>query len=318
MSFASDVRGELARIPCTDSCCARSELTAALLASGGISYCGRNRYLMAITAADAPVVRRFFGMLKQFWGIIGQIRTVTTDSLNGQTRYQLVVPPEASLPLLKALLLWDDSALFGVRQTPDPEVVRFACCKKAFVRASFLMCGAISNPEKEYHIEIAAPTESFAEFIIELMNYFEINVKSTCRKSKYMVYLKRSEDISDMLTLLGASGAVLAFENIRVKKDVSNRVNRQMNCDQSNIDRVVDAAEAQIRDIAYIDQELGVDKLPKSLREMAEVRVNHPETSLSGLGELLVPPIGKSGVSARLRRIADIAQKLRSGEDIHL
>ena len=121
-----------------------------------------------------------------------------------------------------------------------------------------------------------------------------------------------------MLTLLGASGAVLAFENIRVKKDVSNRVNRQMNCDQSNIDRVVDAAEAQIRDIAYIDQELGVDKLPKSLREMAEVRVNHPETSLSGLGELLVPPIGKSGVSARLRRIADIAQKLRSGEDIHL
>ena len=121
-----------------------------------------------------------------------------------------------------------------------------------------------------------------------------------------------------MLTLLGASQAMLAFENTRVQKEVSNRVNRQLNCDQSNINRVMDAAEAQIRDILYIDREVGLDKLPRTLREMAEVRYNNPETSLSDLGELLTPPIGKSGVNARLRRIGEIAEKLRCGEDTGL
>ena len=116
----------------------------------------------------------------------------------------------------------------------------------------------------------------------------------------------------------GASAAVLAFENIRVRKEVSNHVNRQMNFDTSNINRVVDAAEALIRDIRFIDEELGLEKLPAPLRDMAYVRANNPETSLSGLGELLDPPVGKSGVSARLRRLKDIADKLRSGEEIEL
>jgi len=133
-----------------------------------------------------------------------------------------------------------------------------------------------------------------------------------------LVYLKKAEEISAMLTLLGASSSVLQLENVRIKKDVSNQVNRQMNCDSFNINRVMDAAEAQIRDIQFIDAEIGLDKLPKPLREIAEVRVNNAATSLSGLGELLNPPIGKSGVNARLRKITDIAQKLRSGEDTGL
>ncbi|MBR6767857.1 MAG: DNA-binding protein WhiA [Clostridia bacterium] len=151
MSFASDVRGELARQPHHDICCARSELAAALLASGGISYRGRNRYSLSITATDAPVVRRYFAILKQFWGVIGQIRTLSADALNGLVRYQLIIPDESALMLLEELSLLDESALFGVRQLPREELVRFACCKKAFVRAAFLMCGAVNNPEKDYH-----------------------------------------------------------------------------------------------------------------------------------------------------------------------
>ena len=133
-----------------------------------------------------------------------------------------------------------------------------------------------------------------------------------------MVYLKNAGEIADALTMMGAGAAVLSLENIRVRKEVSNHVNRQMNFDQSNINRVVDASGAMIEDIRYIDRELGLDKLPKSLREMAYARANNPETSLSGLGELLEPPIGKSGVNARLRRLSEIADKLRCGEEIHL
>ena len=316
MSFASDVRGELARLGEAPVCCARSELTAALLMSGGIAWRGRGRYAVTITAADAATVRRFFGLLKQHWGIVGQIRAITGNALNGQRRYRLAVPEERTAFLLEALGLLDEGALFGVRQTPPADTVRFACCRKSFARAAFLMAGAVSDPEKGYHIEIAAPTEELAQFLAEQLTYFGINVKSGCRKSKYVVYLKRAEDISDMLSLLGASRAMLDFENVRIKKEVSNRVNRQLNCDASNINRVMNAAEAQIRDILYIDEQLGLDKLPKPLREMAITRVNNPETALSELGELLEPPIGKSGVNLRLRKLADVADKLRSGEEI--
>lgn len=318
MSFASDVRGELARAPHEDACCARSELSAALLCSGGIAWRGRNRYAVTITATEAPTVRHYFAMLKQFYGIIGQIRTITGDALNNQIRYQLAVPDEEATGLLEALALLDPAALFGVRPEPTEETVRFSCCKKAFVRAAFLMCGAVSHPEKAYHIEIAAPTEALAGFITRQLAAFDIPAKTTCRKSKYVVYLKRAEDISDLLSLLGAVNAMMAFENIRVKKEVSNRVNRQLNCDSSNINRVMNAAEAQIRDIRYIDGELGLDRLPKSLREMAFCRANNPEMPLAELGELMDPPLGKSGVNARLRRLSDIAEKLRSGEEIKL
>ena len=121
-----------------------------------------------------------------------------------------------------------------------------------------------------------------------------------------------------MLSLMGASKAMMAFENVRVKKEVSNRVNRQLNCDNSNINRAVTAAEALIRDIHYIDGELGLDKLPAPLREMAFARANNPEMPLAELGEQLDPPLGKSGVSARLRKLAAIADALRSGEEIKL
>ncbi len=318
MSFASDVRGELARQGVTDACCARSELTAALLCGGGIAWRGRGRYALSITAGEAATVRRYFAMLKLFYGIISQIRTLSGDALNNQTRYQLAVADGDAANLLDALGLLDEGSLFGVRPVPPEETVRFACCKKSFVRAAFLMCGAVSHPDKAYHLEIAAPTESLADFIAAQLAYYEIRAKRTNRKSKHVVYLKQAEAISDALSLLGASSSMLAFENVRVKKEVSNRVNRQMNCDSSNINRAVTAAEALIRDIHYIDGELGLEKLPVPLREMAYARANNPEMPLAELGEQLDPPLGKSGVSARLRKLTAIADALRSGDEIKL
>ena len=318
MSFASDVRGEMARLPLTDACCARSELTAALLCSGGIAWRGRGRYAVTITAAEAATVRRYFGALKQFYDIVGQIRTLTGDSLNNQTRYQLAVPEDAAAGLLASLGLLDEAGLFGLRTVPLPEGTRYSCCQKSFVRAAFLMCGAVNRPDRGYHIEFAAPTESLAAFIVRQLAGFELTARVTERKSKHVVYLKRAEDISDALSLLGASRAMLEFENTLVRREVSNRVNRQMNCDNSNINRAVGAAEAQIRDIRLIDGELGLDKLPATLRDMAVARVNNPEMPLAELGELMEPPLGKSGVNARLRRLAAIADKLRSGDEIRL
>lgn len=318
MSFAADVRGELARLKTEDICCVKSELASVLLASGGIAWRGLNRYALSITASDGAAVRRYFSMLKRHWGIAGEIRVLSGDTLNHMTRYRLVIGEADAAGLLEALGLVENPGPFGILQVPDDTITQYACCKKAFVRGAFLMCGAISPPDKQYHFEIAGPSEAYAKRIAECLDYFEIDCAVTQRKAKYVAYIKRAEAISDALTLLGASSAVLAFENTRVRKEVSNRVNRQMNFDASNINRVVEAAEALIRDIQYIDSELGLEKLPAPLRDMAYVRANNPEMSLGSLGELLDPPVGKSGVNARLRRLKDIADKLRSGEEIEL
>lgn len=320
MSFASNTRAELARQLCTDACCARAELAAALLASGGISVrFGREiGYALSITTAEAAVVRHYFQLLKRYFKLSAQIRTLKSDSLNGMTRYQLVIPEEASRALLSACGLYDPEAPFGLRAVPPESATDYACCKKTFLKSAFMVSGGMSNPELAYHIEIAAPSEDFADFVIKNLNYYEISAKKTCRNAKFVVYLKKSDDVSDMLTLMGASQAVLTLQNVRIKKDVSNRVNRQLNCDNSNINRTMNTALSQIADIRYIDAELGLDKLPAPLREIAEVRVNNAASSLSALGEMLEKPLGKSGVNARLRRLTEIADKLRSGENLEL
>ncbi len=318
MSFASEAREELARGSCRGKCCALSELAAALLCSGGIAWRGRDVYSLTLTTSDAVTARHYFILLKQFFGVSCQIRAVRTEQLMGGTRYRLAIPDEAALPLLREMLLLDENALFGIRHVPGSALLRKNCCKKAFVRGAFMLGGVAVNPEKSYHLEIDAPTEAFADKVMEIMNFFKISAKKTCRKAKFVVYLKRGEDISDALALMGASRSTLEMENVRVQKEMRNRVNRQLNCDDSNIERVMNTADKQIADIRFIDEQLGLDKLPRHLREIAELRLNNPATSLAGLAELTEPPVGKSGVNLRLRHLSEIANRLRTGEEVDL
>ena len=320
MSFASNARAEMARELCVERCCARAELAAALLASGAVSYRfgGAFRYGLSVTTAEAAVVRHYFQLLKRHFGVAAQIRTLRGGSLRSTTRYQLLIPDEAADMLLRESGVYDPDEPFGLRVAPPEALVDYACCKKSFLKSAFMLGGGIANPERGYHLEIAASSEEFADFVIKILNYFEIHAKKTCRKSKFVVYLKRSDDVCDALTLMGAPQAMLALQGVRVKKNVSNRVNRQLNCDGSNINRAMETALRQIEDIRVIEDQLGLDKLPAPLREIAEARLANAEASLTSLGELLVPPLGKSGVNARLRRLREIADALRSGGEVKL
>ncbi len=317
MSFASDARGEMVREKTDQFCCARAELAAALLFGGGISYRGRGKYLLRVTSPDAFVVRHYFVLCKRFFGATGEISTLRTEQLH-MTRYQLLLPQEDSAAILEACGLLDEGALFGLRAVPDDSAIAYACCRKAFLRGAFLLSGTVNNPERGYHLEFAAPSEELAEFVIKLLNYFEIFAKKACRKAKFVVYLKGGEQIADALTLMGAMNATMAMENVRVKKEVRNRINRQMNCDERNLARQIENAQAQIADIALIEREIGLKNLPAPLQEMARVRAEYPDGSLNALGEFCDPPIGKSGVNSRLRRLREIAARLRAGEEMDI
>jgi DNA-binding protein WhiA len=186
-------------------------------------------------------------------------------------------------------------------------------CKKAFIRGAFLSTGSMSDPEKAYHFEIVCDFESQAKQLQDALKFFHLDAKIVSRKNHSVVYLKEGAQVSTALSVMEASISMMNFENVRIVKEMRNSVNRSVNCETANIKKTVNAAVRQVEAIEYIEKEVGLSSLPESLQVIAEIRLRHPETPLKELGELLDPPVGKSGVNHRLRRIVEIADKLKLG-----
>ena len=185
-----------------------------------------------------------------------------------------------------------------------------SCCKRAFLRGAFLASGSISDPQKSYHFEIVCQEQEQAQLLQELYRAFELDAKIVQRKKYYIVYLKEGAQIVDALNVMGAHVALMNLENVRIMKEMRGSVNRIVNCETANINKVVGAACRQVDDIRYIQSKIGLDELPPALKEMALVRLEYPDSSLKELGELCDPPVGKSGVNHRLRKLGEIAKKL--------
>ncbi len=175
----------------------------------------------------------------------------------------------------------------------------------------FVRCGSVNDPNTSYHLEIACDGKQEADAVSGLMEEQGFKVRTTVRKDKQVVYLKDRESIADFLGFVGAVNAMMEMENSLILKDMRNSVNRKVNFETANIERTVGAAVKDIEDIRYIEAHGGLKQLPEGLRKMAEARVDNPDAALSSLGESMRPPLGKSGVNHRLRKIRDYARKLR-------
>lgn len=171
-------------------------------------------------------------------------------------------------------------------------------------------CGSISDPEKSYHAEFVNSREEHSKGICKLLEGFGITGRIILRKNYYVTYVKESEQISDLLALMGASNSVLEFENVRAVKETRNQINRVINCETANLDKIVDTSVRQINSIKVLKKYKAIDTLPDHLRELAYLRLNHSNASLKELGEMLNPPLGKSGVNHRLRKIEEIAKEI--------
>lgn len=193
----------------------------------------------------------------------------------------------------------------------DHMLVERSCCKQAFMRGAFLACGSLTDPNKGYHLELVCENEQGAELIMYIMGELQLSPKRVTRKKYEVVYLKDGSMIVDFLNIIGAHNALMDMENVRILKDMRNSVNRRVNCETANINKTVSAAVKQIEDIRYIEEKKGLKYLPEGLRKVAELRVDEPEMSLREIGEMLNPPVGKSGVNHRLRKISEIANELR-------
>ncbi len=319
MSFSSHIKEELSRQVATARHCQIAEIAAILSLCGRIQISGDDRYSIKFHTENVAVARKCFTLLKKTFNIVTDTSIRRNAHLGKNRVYSVAVKQhEDAYRILKATkLLMDDGEIGENLSVVGNVVVQNPCCRRAFLRGAFLASGSISDPEKSYHFEIVCATEPKAKQIQSIMATFGVEAKIVIRKKYYVVYIKEGNQIVDMLNVMEAPLSLMELENIRILKEMRSNVNRQVNCETANINKTVSAAMNQINDIIFIRDTVGFESLPSGLREMAEVRLEKPEATLKELGEELQPPVGKSGVNHRLRKLCEIAENLRTRDSVH-
>lgn len=306
------IKDETARIKVEDSGVVIAELAGFVRMCGRIEVSTGNRLSFSFHTENAAVARRLFTFIKNYYTEDVTVSVSKNQMLKRKNTYRIEIPDSsATKVLLDDVRFVRDENVFMPVYPVERSLVSGAEERKAYIRGSFLGAGSVSNPEKSYHLEFVTEDEDHANDLAELIGSFDLNAKVSYRKDKYIVYLKEGEQISDMLSLLGANQGVLKFEDIRVMKDMRNQVNRQVNCETANLSKTVEASIRQRANIELIEERTGLDELPETLYQVAVLRLEHPDASLKEIGELMDPPLGKSGINHRFKKIEEIALQLR-------
>lgn len=310
MSYASEVKKELTGLQVhLDN--AKAELMALIRMNGSLGIANRNMILNVQTESPA-IARRIYSLLKQFYQVESEIVVWRKMKLKKNNQYVVRLRYHAQ-EILSDLGILEG---FQIKEKVPMTLLKDDLMIRSYLRGAFLAGGSVNNPEtSRYHLEIYSLYEEHNEMIAQMINRYRLNARTTARRSGYIVYLKEAEKIAEFLQLIGATNGMLKFENIRIVRDMRNSVNRLVNCENANMDKVANASNRQIENIRLIDSMVGLDSLPEKLRAIAETRLAHQEVSLKELG-VLVPggPISKSGVNHRLRKLNAYAEELRQAK----
>lgn len=307
MSFSAITKEELARITVPKVCCNLAEL-AALVRMDGTLQISNQTYALNVVTESAPVARKIYRLAKTVLKLPVDIVVRRKLRLKKNNSYLVKIYPKGPKDLHRLGILDENGEILsGISE----ELIKHRCDQKAYLRGAFLAGGSINNPEGTYHMEIITNDERHAEGLCKLLNRFHLGAKVSIRKNWYVVYLKESEHIVEFLGFIGAHHALLEFENVRVFKDMRNQVNRLVNCETANLNKTVDASVRQVENIKKISNTLGLQALPDTLREIAELRLEFPDASLKEMGDMLHPKVGKSGVNHRMRKIDELAEKIQ-------
>lgn len=299
MSFSGTVKEELGEHINQARHCQLAELAA--LMHFGVGADDDGKHLILESENDA-VARKCFTLLKKTFNI----ETVT------QAKGRMIPDDETENKIIQALHLADQNGRLVLSGRPvNTLLIKNSCCARAFLRGAFLCVGSMSDPEKSYHMEFVCTSREQAQQIQTIIQEFQIDAKIIKRKKYDVVYLKEGAGIVDLLNVMEAHVSLMNLENLRIVKEVRNSINRRVNCETANISKTVNAASKQIEDILLIRDRYGFENLPENLRAMALVRLEYPDAALKELCGYLDPPVGKSGVNHRLRRLSEIADKIR-------
>lgn len=316
MTFSSEVKEQLTRINTSKDCCNRVEFASFLRMSGNITFGFGGKLGVTATTANIATAKRYFRFARELFDMDAEMMVHKADNLKKNTLYTLRLPPQAKVMGIIDLMrnIPDGNPWSAGDGIPDKSLLKKAfngeCCYRAYLRGAFLGNGFISNPKKAYHLELVCNNRQQADFVMALMSYYNLNAKINNRRKQWVVYLKESENISDFLNIIGAHKALLELENVRVYKELSNSANRAYNCDIANTNKIVDTGTRQLLAVEKIMQAGILSSLPENLQETAKLRLENPESSLLELCQMFDPPISKSGVNHRLRKLEKIAEEI--------
>ncbi|MDD4495579.1 MAG: DNA-binding protein WhiA [Eubacteriales bacterium] len=310
MSFSSSVKNQLSRIE-NNICCSLAEMAGIVATTGVVEY--KQGVTLKLLTENSAMARRFFAAFKAFFKFSPDIKLRKNSRLKKRAYYLIYITSDSAVAdIMKRLGLeysfpegQENAEITGGRQLD--KLIQDECCKRAFLRGTFLAGGSVSNPEKTYHLEINVRYKKMAQKISKIINSYDLNSKVILRKGSYVVYLKEGENIVDFLNVIGAHKQLLELENIRIIKQMRNNVNRIVNCETANLDKTVNASVKQLEYIKLLEEDPGLGNIPAPLQEIARLRIQHPDASLKELGQMMKPPLGKSGVNHRLNKIEKLA-----------
>ncbi len=301
MSFSGTVKEELAAQISSARHCQLAELAALIHFCGNICEDGTH---LCLETENEAVIRKCFTLLKKTYNI---------DNVVIKGKSSLLPDDETESKVIQALHLGVKEELAAAIKAPvNSLLIKNSCCARAYLRGAFICIGSMSDPKKSYHLEFVCSEKAQAEQLRDVIQEFQIEAKVIKRKKYNVVYLKEGAGIVDLLNVMGAHVSLMNLENLRIVKEMRNSINRRVNCETANISKTVTAASKQIEDILLIRDKYGFENLPDNLRQMAEIRLEYPDAALKELGGYLEPPVGKSGVNHRLRRLSEIADGIRA------
>ena len=282
--------------------------TASLTFRGG----GIGGLRLSFRVESAALARRIFMLLRERMGTQPRLHFVQQRRMGVRHVCVLSLDGDAAQKFMIAMqmMVLDENGEAMLRRTRPHITITRQCCRKAFLRGAFLGCGTMSAPEKDYHLEWTCDDDELVQTLSRCLEHSELPVRSHERLGKQVIYLKGSQQIADTLTMMGAHGALLHYENIRIQKQMRGDANRALNCDTHNTDRQVTAAQQQVAAMTKIAVTRGLYSLPPALQQAARLRMEQPEMSLTELGQLMDPPVGKSGMNGRMRRLMAIAESI--------
>ena len=313
MSFSSETKNELARITPEKKCCTIAEIAGFMRFAGSIGLAGGGKFRISMTTQNIAVVRHYKSLIGSYFNVDTDIEVGRGEGFDRGKQYTITIDPDnnSEMILREAGILMVREGMNSISDGIYDGLIRTKCCRKAYLRGAFLASGTVASPDKSYHLEITTGSQLLARDLRRLINTFDdITPKIVERKKGYGVYLKAREQVADTLAIMGATGQYFHFQDVMMRKDLMKQAHRAENLDNANIDKAIRAAQEQVEWIRKIDEKRGLASLSAKLQEVAELRLEHPDAGLEELGQLLDPPLSKSGVNGRLRRLGEIAKGL--------
>lgn len=309
MSFASDIKDEVVRLRVRDAAVKLSELSGLTFACGNLKL-GR-RKAVSYRTENREVGRHIAALGTSLYGLDVEMEERVREHRKVPLYVVNMSGPRAGEMLLDTGVLFTDEEGVHLLTRLPADLVREDEARRAFVRGCFLGAGSCSDPQGEYSVEILCRTESFAMELSSLLLEYGLTAKYALRRNRYVVYLKEGDSVTGFLALIGSNTAALDLENVRAEKETRNYVNRTTNCEYANLDKLVAASVKQQQAVEIILQHGHFQRLPKALKEAAELRLNYPDASLQELADMA--DIKKSGMNHRLTRLVEYAQDLENG-----